>query len=484
MEEVRLRTCGAGVCTLAVVLSLTAGLHAQQTFVPGRLTGSVVSKANPKHRYAVYLPTSFKASTPAPVLFIMDYRGRARIAAEVFRPAAEKYGWILMSSNDTSSDEAFEPSLAALRAMWTDAHDLFAVDERRLYLAGLSGTARTATWIATELKGTVAGVIGASAGLSPQLSPSADLPFAYFATAGDADYNYWEMRVLERRLSDLGVPHRMEYFSGPHSWMPPSLAMSAIEWMELRAMKTGVRAVDARLVDSFWWRDYLNAEVLEESGRPAAASRRLLAMVRDYDGLRPAADLADVRHRSAELAAEPWLPGAVEAEDAAAAAHKRRIDESMQIIARAFPKLSGKPASTVQATLDALRVPHLLAVAGGRDQATALDARRILAELDVQTGFYLPTEAMQEKDDARAEFYLDLARVINPEDPFAWFLRARLSARAGSANDAVDHLSRAVKHGFRTLDALESDKAFDALRSRADFRALVERVRAAWDAGR
>lgn len=183
----RLRCIVAGVSAIAVTLMSAAGLDAQQNLLPGRLTGSVVSRANPAQRYAVYLPTSFKPNTPAPVLFIMDYRGRARVAADVFRPAAEKYGWILMSSNDTSSDEAAGPSLEALKAMWTDAHDLFNVDPRRLYLAGLSGTARTATWIATEIKGTVAGVIGASAGLSPLLSPSADLPFAYFGTAGDAD---------------------------------------------------------------------------------------------------------------------------------------------------------------------------------------------------------------------------------------------------------------------------------------------------------
>ena len=474
----------AGVSAIAVTLMSAAGLDAQQNLLPGRLTGSVVSRANPAQRYAVYLPTSFKPNTPAPVLFIMDYRGRARVAADVFRPAAEKYGWILMSSNDTSSDEAAGPSLEALKAMWTDAHDLFNVDPRRLYLAGLSGTARTATWIATEIKGTVAGVIGASAGLSPLLSPSADLPFAYFGTAGDADYNYWEMRLLERRLSELGVPHRMEYFSGVHGWMPTSLAMSAIGWMELRAMRTGLRPPDARLIEELWWQDQLSAEMLEESGRSAAASRRRRAMLRDYEGLRPAGDLAGLRQRDAALNAEPWLPEALAAEEAAAAAHKKRIDESMQIIARAYPKRSGKLATSVQATLDELRVPELLAAASGRDQAMALDAKRILAELDVQTGFYLPQESMQEQDDARAGFYLDLAKAINPEDPFAWFLRARVSARADQATETMENLARAVKLGFRTLDALETDHVFDSLRTRADFRALVDIVRAAWDAAR
>src|SRR5688572_26992026 len=145
----------------AIVLALFAPAANAQSFPRGALIGSVRSQSNPDQHYAVYLPSSYDARTPAPVLFVMDYRGRARIAAEVFVPAAERFGWILVSSNHTSSDESPEPSLVALKAMWTDAHDLFSIDERRLYLAGLSGTARTSTWLATELPGRFAGVIGA-----------------------------------------------------------------------------------------------------------------------------------------------------------------------------------------------------------------------------------------------------------------------------------------------------------------------------------
>lgn len=414
----------------------------------------------------------------------MDYRGRARVAAEVFRPAAEKFGWILMSSNHTASDESPEPSLAALRAMWTDAHNLFTIEPRRLYLAGLSGTARNSVWIANELKGTVAGVIGASAGFPPGLEPTKDLSFLYFGTAGDADYNYWEMRSLERRLTDLDVPHRVDYFAGPHSWMPPSLAYAALQWMELRAMKSGARSVNPALVQEAWWRDLADVERLRESDRPTAARRRLMAMARDYAGLQSADDMATISRLSVEVSSEPWLAAAVEAEVAAAAAHARRIEESMAIIAKAFPPATAQPVELPGATLNSLRVPLLLATASGRDQAAALDARRILSELDVQTGFYLPAAAMVDGDDTRAAFYLELAKTINPNDPYAWYLRASLSGRAGRTAEALDHLSRAVALGFRTLNALETDRAFDPLRGRPDFEALVARVRAVWAADR
>jgi tetratricopeptide (TPR) repeat protein len=278
------------------------------------------------------------------------------------------------------------------------------------------------------------------------------------------------------------MPHRMEYFAGPHGWMPPSLAMAAVRWMELRAMKAGVRSIDPALVEDAWWQGLQEVEALRETGRPAAATRRLMAMARDYSGLRSAEDMATVFRLSLEVSTEPWLPSAVEAEVAAAASHKARINEAMAIIARAFPRVASLPIEPVNATLDRLGVPQLLALAGGRDQPAALDARRILSELDVQTGFYLPSAALLAGEDARAAYYLDLAKTINPRDAHAWYLRASVSARAGRTAEALELLSRAVSLGFRSLNAIETDRAFDPLRGREEFEGLLIKIRASWDA--
>jgi hypothetical protein len=466
---------------LAIAVGAVAPAAAAQTFARGKLTGSVTSASDPSQHYAVYVPSSYDAARPAPVLFIMDYRGRARVAANVFVPAAERFGWVLISSNQTGSDESPQPSLVALKAMWTDAHDLFSIDERRLYVAGLSGTARTSTYVATELPGRFAGVIGAAAGFRPGIAITTPPPFLYFGTVGDVDYNYWEMRDLDRTLGDLGAPYRMEFFSGPHGWMPPSLAMAAVEWMELRAMQAGIRSADQALLDAMWWRDLQAAEMIEEAGRLPVAARRFASMARDYEGLRPADDIVMVKARSASLDAEPRLAIVADNERASAAAHAQRVAEAMKAIAQAFPVGAGAPARPLASAVENVGIPTLLSVAAGRDQTAALDARRVLAELDVQTGFYLPLDALEHDDDARAMYYLDLAQAINATDPFAWFLRAKIHARGHRSADALAALERAVALGFRTLSALEQDPAFDDLRSQPGFATLVDRVRLVWE---
>ena len=72
----------------------------------------------------------------------MDPRGRALVPLSLFKDAAERLGYILLSSYNTVSDGAAEPNVRALDAMLQEAQEHFAVDERRIYLAGFSGTAR------------------------------------------------------------------------------------------------------------------------------------------------------------------------------------------------------------------------------------------------------------------------------------------------------------------------------------------------------
>ena len=482
MTGVRVPFVAVGFLTLAILL--IPSIAATQTpaeFPPGRLTGSIVSPSDPSQRYAIYLPSTFDKQKKRPVLFVMDYRGRARTAAQVFIEAAERFGWIVMSSSNSVSDETPLPSVKALQAMWKDAHDLFLIDEKRIYLAGLSGTARTATWVASQVPGSIAGVIGAAAGFGPMSPPSSSTSFLYFATVGDVDYNYWEMRQLESRLNELHRPHRVEYFSGTHGWMPPRLAMRAIEWMELRAMQAGLRETDRTLIDGWWWRDLHAAEYFEEAGQELSAALRLHAVARDYAGLRSATQMADVAARIARLNVNPLVSADVRAREEGAAQHAARIADMMRRLVDAFPRGATTGAESAEETIDRLRIPALRETAAGPIPAAALEARRLLAELDVQTGFYLPVEALQVGDDERAAFYLEIQTAIDPSDPFTSFLRGKILARAGQHTAAIDALRRAVQQGFRSVDLIDADTAFEPLRTRADYQAILNEVRASWE---
>lgn len=444
----------------------------------GELIDPVVSRSDPSQRYVLYLSTRADLATPRPILYIMDYRGRGRRAAELFQPAAERLGWIVMSSYNTASDRAGLPNASALQAMWRDSHEQFVLDDRRIYLAGLSGTARMATMIAGQPGSPITGVIGAAAGFPPDQPPSKKGSFLYFGTAGTIDYNYWEMRGLEAELHRLGRPHRIAFFDGPHGWMPPEMAMAALCWMELRAMKAGHRGIDRSLVDELWSRDLERGRTLEARGLSWEASQLLGAIATDYEGLRPADEVADVKARAVSIGRAPQALEQARLQARAAADHDARVHRRLQIIAAAFPAAAKEPVVTVAQTVWNLDIARLRETVRSGQGEDAPGAARVLAQLHVQTGFYLAETALGEGEYERARFYLGIAEAIDPDEPYSWYLRAAVHARLQEANRAVAALKRAVTLGFRTRDAVEHDPAFDQLRKRPDFIAVLDGLRA------
>ncbi|HSD72846.1 MAG TPA: hypothetical protein VLE54_08640, partial [Thermoanaerobaculia bacterium] len=205
---------------LLFVVALAAPATGPDHFPAGEIVPRVVCAADPEQSYALYLPTSYSESRTWPLLYLFDPRKRGALAAERFREAAERHGWILASSNNTMSDGPMAPNVAAVNAMWSDVNRRFPIDPRRVYAGGFSGGARTACLLAQKMAGRVAGVIACGGGFADGSPPEKGMPFAVFGTVGNVDFNYGEMRRLDRRLAKLGARHRLAVFDGPHSWCP------------------------------------------------------------------------------------------------------------------------------------------------------------------------------------------------------------------------------------------------------------------------
>ncbi len=83
----------------------------------------------------------FAGARKWPVLILFDPRSRGKLAAELFRGAADEFGWILASSNNTMSDGPGEPNARAINAMIPDVMKRLPIDEKRIYAGGFSGGA-------------------------------------------------------------------------------------------------------------------------------------------------------------------------------------------------------------------------------------------------------------------------------------------------------------------------------------------------------
>src|SRR6185436_16889344 len=157
---------------------------------------------------------------PRPALFVLDPRGRADLALSLFAPAAESLGYVVLSSYRSASDVDDSVNVSAMNAMLERAQSRLNLDLNRLYIAGMSGTARAAALFAMQGRPHFAGVIMASAGFPPRSDFErlfqADSTFAVFATTGRRDFNYGEVRQFYSRLVDARVPARLSQSDGAH----------------------------------------------------------------------------------------------------------------------------------------------------------------------------------------------------------------------------------------------------------------------------
>ena len=397
--------------TALVALHQRAG--AQEASLPGRLLAREEAPGDSTQHVAVYLPSHYDGTRAAPVLFVLDPRGRAQLALQLFAGAAERHGWIVVSSYNSASDTGDDPNVEAMNGMLAWAQARARMDTARLYIAGFSGTSRIAWALASQLHGRVAGIFGTGGGVSfsgngPEMVFGADSTFAFFGSAGTTDFNYDEMRWLATRLRLARVPSRMAWFHGPHSWPPRWLCEQGIDWLELRAILGGRRVADHAFVTRAIAHDADYADSLERTGQWDAAETRYREIGLDVptrpEGAR-ARDLAD------ELAGREPLRALRERARSLA----RDDQEAMR---REFEALREARTSRVplepETLLDKLGVASLRRRAASRDSLERDSATRRLSNIGAWLAYYEPRAFLSSADPIRAARSLRAAAILSP----------------------------------------------------------------------
>ncbi|HJO04504.1 MAG TPA: hypothetical protein QGG47_11075 [Acidobacteriota bacterium] len=469
---------------------------------PGEVADIVRSLHAPDQTFAVYLPSEYTPERTWPALFLMDPRGRARVPLELFRPAAERLGYVLVSSYNTASDVSEDVNSPALEAMLTDGTRLFALDNRRFYLGGFSGTARLAWEFAEQLQASVAGIVAFGGGVPGGFVLPDEAGYAYYGAAGTTDFNYDEMRTLDRRLDGGGIAHRFEYFIGGHSWGPEEVCTRALEWMELQAMKARLRAPVRTLAADLYTRRVLEAQAWESRARaappsagnpaPGAGSEdpvvdqraidtyeawlRYSALLVDFDGVIGRSELdriADRVRAFGELVAVADVAGLT---DRLTARHRAFVEELGTVVQQLRAGDRQIDGAELIQYLDLERIKRQ--AADFDSPMRALAGQRLIESVFVLFAYYQPRDYLAQGDPAAALELLEVADFLRPDSFNVLLFQARAYAQNGDSGQAVETLRRA--HAIRELDAsaLGDDPYFDPIRGAAGFLELIAQLRA------
>ena len=432
-------------------------------FPRGEIVESVTCKADPQQSYALYLPSHYTPDKKWPMLYAFDPGARGKLPVSLFKDAAEKFGYIVVGSNNSQNGV---PVAAVVQTLWADTHARFAIDERRVYTTGFSGGARVAFATALAYQDGVAGVIACSAAFPGNAAPAPGLPFVVFATTGTEDFNFPEMQQLKRKLDAIGVRNHLEVFAGGHDWAPPAQAGQAIVWLELQAIKKGSRAKDDALVDQLLAEGAGKARSAETAGKNYEAFLEYQALAADLKDLR---DTKEFEANAARLGALKETKAAIKNERGE---EDRQRDLETKLQTLLFKLQDQSTYSDAYAELKSVVSDLARKSEDQKDISQQRVARRALQAVFVQV-FEAANGLALAKNYAGVAEKLEIAALLKPKNPRLFYELAVNYTRAGNKSKAINALGRAVESGFTDLAKIEQNQEFDPLRNEAGYRKLV-----------
>jgi len=477
----------------------------------GEVIPAVRCAAQPDQSYALYLPMNYTADRRWPIVYVFEPFARGAVPLKLMSAAAARYGYILAASNNARNGPT-APELEAANAVWADTRSWLAIDDRRIYFAGLSGAARLASQLALNSKA-AAGVFLNSAGFSGAAWPAQGSSLAVFALTGLEDFNYPEVIQLDAKLDSLGVPHFLRRFPGQHAWAPAGSWEEAFAWMDVEAMRQQRKPSDPAFLSAEFDRALARARSLAESREAYFAWQNYGEIAATFGGI---VDTAPAAERARALENNPEVAAGRKAE--AKDIDTQRILESdilgpLQQMAgdagaSAAPSpTQAAPQGSTMGTMGPMgsmggmaprpAAPDSLGAGGGYDslQARAAsqirqlrgsathenkpDKKRVFSRALYGVAVFLEErgdDCIRARQYHRADFYLELGVEAVPDWAWSHLSLARSYALEGNRKNALRELRRARElasdHAAFVEQLRSSD--FDRLRDDPGFRSLTD----------
>ncbi|MCP5104119.1 MAG: hypothetical protein GY950_12105 [bacterium] len=455
-----------------IISALTYPGSAEESFAKGEIIDKVVCKNDPSQSYSLYLPGNYSGDRKWPILYAFEPGARSRIPMGLFKPAAEKYGYIVVCSNQARNGPD-APIRRAIWAVWQDTQARFALDSRRVYATGFSGGARMSSLLHVLTGKTCAGIIACGAGLSQAIKVLKDIePSDWYGIVGLADFNYYELMDLDTRFDDVKVTHWVEVLEMPHRWPPEADCTRALEWLEIRAMKRDLRKKDDALARSLYQQALSHAHNLEQAEKTYYAAAGYEKAQKLYTGL---LDVSHAENKVTQLKSTGEYKKFQKDEEV----RRRKSFDFFRKSAQILRFIVSAPKARIRLTkiLKDLEIDALVKKSTQtKDIYSAGMALRLLADINIKAGrqggqFYA------RKEYGRAVVFYEIAVRANKRNVFNLYNLACSYSLNKQKKKALKNLESAVKAGYRDRAHMEKDTDLDFIRDEKAFKKIMDGIR-------
>jgi dienelactone hydrolase len=437
----------------------------------GTVIPKVTCLADATQSYALYLPSNYSPDRRWPIVYAFDPFARGRVPVELYKDAAEKYGYIVVGSNNAKNGPGAE-EMAAAEADWADTHRRLMIDKDRVYTTGLSGGARFATSFALYCYTcSVAGVIAQGATYPVKEGMPANDHFLYYVAIGDQDFNFPEVAALREKKEERRAEFKVKVYPGPHQWAPPDVVEDAIEWLELKAMQAGKEKANSAFVQQQLATTQAEASQAEQKGDTLTQFYAVRSLVFDFKGL------VDVSHFQEQLE----ILKKSKALKQARREENQQIDKQNSLTASASADIA--QLGQIGPEQVSLAKQRVISVFSDLHRHAKSDSRNHDVYVRAINGLYIQGIEDGQQEFRNGEFphaadYFELMADAVPDQSWPLLLLAETRMRMGNKKAALKALEEAAKRGIKSPDSLTKDPELAPLSSEPAFQKIVQSISA------
>ncbi len=406
--------------------------------------------------YTAYFPNNYLPNKKIPVIIVFDAHARGKLAAQKFQKAADTFGFLIIASNNAKN--GLKTINHTVNTLLGDVFSRFKINAKQVYTAGFSGGAKIAASIAIQ-QGGITGVISIAAGL-PQAGQQTANFFDFVGIVGIDDFNYLEMKELDRQMGMLGFSHNLFITDRGHEWPDDSTINSAVEWLQIIAMKKGIAQSDDHIIRNYidHTSKYINS--LVRSGAVYKAKYEYDVFLSSLKGL---IDLSEYEKSYQVLLKNPNIKKQkAEFEKTAEQEGSKQQLYIKYFKSRDFSKI------TQEINLQKSQIKQ-------SDFNKKHSAQRLLNYISMLS--YLFTDSYLKQNDLKSvEQYLSIYKLADKDNPDVYFFYASMYDKSTREKMALNALKKSVDLGFSDKDKLYESGYFTRIINLPEFDVLVKKV--------
>lgn len=453
-------SCSGDSGKTTTVVETKDTIPTKENFAKGEIIEKVNVLANDQQSYALYLPSTYTNDKTYPVIYIFDAHGTGSLPVSMYRDLAEKYGYILIGSNNSKNGTPWDQTQIIANNLFSDSQQRLSINTARVYVLGFSGGARVANALCIT-NGAIAGAIccGAASPAANNKDPRNN--YTFLGICGNQDFNYIEMRKYDMvELAGRPVKHAFIEFDGKHEWPKEEIMREAFLWTELGAMRKEPKLKNDAFVNEniLIYSDLIKkAQQNNKTFEVYNLARRTINFFDGLTDLKTYYDIYKPLKENAEV--------------------DKKLKQEEQIWKKE-EELKGFYGEAIQSkNIDWWKqeASAIIKKTKSGNIEEQLMHKRVLDYLSLVT-YMQTTNAMQKQNFPATKMFSQIYLIVDPTNNEAHYLNANVLAIEGNDKAAITALNEAVKNGFKDIERLQNDNTFTKVKDTEEFKMILKKL--------